>query len=235
LASPNVNATPGSAAPRVQFTSPPSGPAAAAPSTHTSGNSGYSFNRTLSGTVEVFQNGQRISTTTSQNAASTYGYQIPVVPVAPESVGVAPAPTAGRFNFAPIQPAASSNTARIGNSAHDPQGAISFPTKQSSSLTAFPPTGSSGIAHTTPSTVPENKLLAAQTEEIARDAAKTAIGESAEKGLERAIQATAPNVISTAVPAAERAAGPIGILIELFTPSTVHAPTHGDPALIPKE
>jgi hypothetical protein len=46
----------------------------------------YTFTPNASGNIEVFNNGQRISTTTAQNAATQYGYN--------PTGGVAPAPTA---------------------------------------------------------------------------------------------------------------------------------------------
>ena len=56
--------------------------------------SGYTFQTTPSGTVQVSQNGHIITTTTVQNAASTYGY----VPPANPSTGLTPAAAGSAFS-----------------------------------------------------------------------------------------------------------------------------------------
>ena len=152
VGSPNAGVASPSSTGRVNFLQPSAHPAG--------GGTSYTFAPTSSGTVQVFQSGQRISTTTPQNAAATYGYQIPAVAVAPESVGVVPAPSSGRFNFTPVQAgSSSSDSAKTGTSARIQQEtstSLTFPAKQQPSSIVFPPNGSSGIAGTTPEIITNN-------------------------------------------------------------------------------
>lgn len=76
--------TPPSPSPVVAMSQPPA-PMPTSPVSQPTGTSAYTFQTTPDGNVAVFQNGQRISTTTPQNASLTYGYSTPVAPTVPPS------------------------------------------------------------------------------------------------------------------------------------------------------
>jgi hypothetical protein len=115
----------------------------------------YTFSPTNDGTIQVFQNGQLISTTTPQNAAMTYGYQQPrttVSPAVPLNVSSPIAPV-----VAPAGPIASTPSQSVEISSNGPavspanQQTLQFPpTSSTATSVAFPPLGTSGIANTTP-------------------------------------------------------------------------------------
>jgi Protein of unknown function (DUF2974) len=75
---------------RAPSTSTPSTPSTASPPSGPSpAQAVYTFKPTPSGTVEIFQNGQRIATTTPQNAMY-YGYKLPTTAAAPTTMPAIP-------------------------------------------------------------------------------------------------------------------------------------------------
>lgn len=75
---------------RLNFAPTPSlGSPGTSTGTHASSSpsAGYTFSTNTSGMVQVFQNGQLISTGTAQNATQQYGYRVPAVTATPTSGG----------------------------------------------------------------------------------------------------------------------------------------------------
>ncbi|MDE2133922.1 MAG: hypothetical protein KGJ49_04925 [Alphaproteobacteria bacterium] len=125
-----------------QLVQPPPSPTPATatgpnPSTGSSGTTGasapatgssktYTFQTTSSGTIAVFQNGQRISTTTPENAALTYGYKPPTSTSSPP------------------------NTSTQTPSTQSPSQTYSVATPQPYASVQFGPTTSTGATQTSP-------------------------------------------------------------------------------------
>jgi hypothetical protein len=93
----------------------------------------YTFSPTAYGTVQVFQNGQLVSTTTPQYATQQYGYQ-------PSSTSAPAMASSGSGGTPPGLP----------NTGFDPGSSSVAPKPPAQLYSAFPQAGTSGIAGSTP-------------------------------------------------------------------------------------